>query len=335
MSNPVFLVLAGSAVLLAMAFMVVPLLRGRLYAGVFALLVGVPLATLALYQLLGTPEGIGPQTSETGEIRAAVTELAGRAMAEPDDAERWARLGMAYKRLEEFDSAEHAFRRALYIDDSSDFLRVELAETLLYASGQPELSEQARELLLRAAESGTNQKALWLLGLDAFQRGEYAAAEARFEELLGVLPPDGNVTSTVERYLSRARAGGGPVAEDAAPEGGEGPSLTVNATIDDDLAGRLSGSETVFLVVRDAEGRGPPLAVRRLQAADLPARVSIDDSDAMMAGNGLSGADSVEVVARVSFSGDASPAEGDFEGRSGILAVEQAVQAEVHIDRVL
>lgn len=320
--------------LVAMAFVVVPLMRSRLYTAALALFVGVPLATFALYLLIGTPAGIAPQTSETGEIRAAVTELAGRAMAEPDNAERWARLGMAYKRLEEFNSAEHAFRRALYIDDSSDFLRVELAETLLYASGQPELPEEAREMLLRAAESGDNQKAVWLLGLDAFQRAEYTAAEARFEQLLGLLPSDGNVTSTVEQYLARARAGGGPVAESADPATADGPELTVNATIDEDLAGRLSGSETVFLIVRNAERRGPPLAVRRLQAADLPAQLSIDDSDAMMAGNGLAGADSVVVVARVSFSGDASPAEGDFEGESGILSVQQTMEAEVHIDQV-
>lgn len=334
MSNPVFLFLAGGAVLVALAFVVIPLLRSRLYAGALALFLGLPLATLALYQLVGTPDGASPPDSETAEIRAAVTELAGRAMAEPDDAERWARLAMAYKRLEEFSSAEHAFRRALYIDDSSDFLRVELAETLLYASGRPELPDRAREMLLRAAESGENQKALWLLGLDAFQREEYAAAEARFEQLLGLLPADGNVTSTVEQYLARARAGGRPGVEDPAPADGDGPRLSVSATIDESLAGRLSGEETVFVIVRDAAGRGPPLAVKRLQASALPASVRIDDGDAMMADGGLSRAESVNVVARVSFSGDASPAEGDFEGESGILPVEQAMEAEVHIDQV-
>jgi len=56
----------------------------------------------------------------------------------------------------------------------------------------------------------------------------------------------------------------------------------------------------------------------------------------MMAGSGLSSADAVVVVARVSFSGDATAAAGDFEGRSDILTVEESdIQAEVTIDQVL
>jgi len=338
LSNPAFLFAAALAVLLALAFVVAPLLGSRSRATLATLIVVVPASTLAIYLLVGTPSGIEPDTGETGEVRAAVTDLARRAMAEPDNPEHWARLGLAYKSLEEFASAEHAFRRALYINPDVAFLQAELGETLLYSSGERRLPDEARRLLEPAAESG-NQKALWLLGLSAFQGEDYPAAAERFERLLAVLPPDSGVRETVRRYLANARVGGPSALPSAAEreqptETGGGPTLALSVSIEDQLAQRLDGDETVFIAVRRPSG-GPPLAVRRLRAEELPAELSIDDRDAMMAGSGLSSAESILVVARVSFSGDATPAEGDFEGQTDILRVDNGtIRSEVVIDQV-
>ena len=333
MTHPVFLLLTAAAVLVALAFVVVPLVGSRhrnLLAGLIVLL---PASTLALYALIGTPGGVDPDTGQTGEIRTAVTDLARRAMAEPDNAENWARLGLAYKSLEEFASAEHAFRRALYIDDGAPFLKAELGETLLYASGERQLPAEARRLLEEAAD-GQNQKALWLLGLDAFQRERFERAESRFEALLAVLPPQSEIRGTVNRYLAAARAGEPALPRDAAPDESAGPRLAVRISIADALAEELDGSETVFLAVRRSEG-GPPLAVRRLSVADLPTELRISDADAMIQGAALSSAESIVVVARVAFTGEATPSEGDFEGRSESLPVEPDMTAEVQIDQIL
>jgi cytochrome c-type biogenesis protein CcmH len=335
LSNPLFLFAATAAVLVALAFALLPLVGSRHRIAVGTMVVGIPALTLVVYILVGTPAGIDPDTGETGQIRQAVTDLARRAMREPGNAEHWARLGLAYKSLEEFDSAEHAFRRALYIDNDTSFLQAELGETLLYASGERSLPEEARALLERAAAGGS-QKALWLLGLDAYQREDYAAAIGRFERLLGLLPPDSSVRGTVRQYLQTARAGGrGGQAPAPDSDSAGGPSLALSVSISDELASRLTGEETVFVAVRRAAG-GPPLAVRRLRAAELPTTLTIDDADAMMAGSGLSSADRVVIVARVSFSGDAAPAPGDFEGRSDVLPVEEEMtRAEISIDQVL
>lgn len=331
MSNSVFLFLATASVLLALAFVVRPLLGGQLRGALLTLIVLVPAATVLLYLLIGTPEGIDPDTGQAGEVRSAVTDLARRAVAEPDNADHWARLGLAYKSLEEFSSAEHAFRRALYIDDGSDFLRVELAETLLYASGRPQLPEEARQMLLRTAAKGDNQKALWLLGLDAVQRQDHARAAALFEQLLALLPPDSSVHATVAQHLQAARGEVGLSGQMA----GSSPTIALSVSIDETLATGLSGDETVFVVVRAAEGGGPPLAVRRLAVADLPAQLEIDAGDAMMAGRGIALGEQVTIMARVSLSGDASAAEGDLEGRSAVLTIEDRTRAEVNIDEIL
>lgn len=334
MSNPFFLFSAAAALLLALAFVIVPLLGSRQRATLIGAVIFVPAAALAVYMIVGSPQAIDADTGQAGQIRGAVTELARQAMREPDNAEHWARLGLAYKSLEEFSSAEHAFRRALYIDSDVPFLKAELAETLLYASGKRQLPDEARRLFVESADSG-NQKALWFLGLDAFQREAYPAAAGYFERLLALLPEQSNVRNTVERYLATARAGGPgsqtqePVQRDA------GPSLSVLVAITDELAQELEGDETVFVAVRSAAG-GPPLAARRLQAGQFPLELAIDDDDAMMAGGGLSSAQTIVVVARVSFSGDAAPQPGDLEGRSDLLPVtKDNMNVKVTIDRIL
>src|SRR5690625_6461136 len=89
-------------------------------------------------------------------------------MREPNDSVHWTRLGLAYKSLQDFGAAEHALRRALYIEPQSGFLMAELGETLLYGSGQRQLPAEAQSLLEQAAAQDS-QKALWLLGLNARQ----------------------------------------------------------------------------------------------------------------------------------------------------------------------
>jgi cytochrome c-type biogenesis protein CcmH len=79
-----------------------------------------------------------------------------------------------------------------------------------------------------------------------------------------------------------------------------------------------------------------PLAVTRLEAAALPSVVTLSDAQAMVPGQGLGSVPEVELVARVSASGDVRGAPGDLEGRAGPVdprATERVVP--LLVDRVL
>ncbi len=91
---------------------------------------------------------------------------------------------------------------------------------------------------------------------------------------------------------------------------------------------------TVFVIARAAERPGPPVAVRRLVAGDLPARVELTDTDAMLPDRGLSVVAEIELVARVALSGSATAAAGDLESApwTGVRGDEPA---RLHIDRRL
>ena len=181
---------------------------------VLVLALVVPLATVLMYRHVGSPDGLTPGGTQVEEIRASMTELAHAIERNPHDVDNWVRLGMIYKDIQEFSSAEHAFRRALYeAGDEGSFIQVELAETLLFASRGGAMPSEARRLLARAISSDPeNQKALWLLGIGAFQAGDMANAVRYWQRLEGLLEP-GSVKNSVQAQLQRARQqmiAGGP-----------------------------------------------------------------------------------------------------------------------------
>lgn len=335
MSNPVFLAVAAFLVALALAFTLAPLLGRSRHTLMLALVALMSLGTAGLYALIGTPTALDGDGGEAAQIRTALAGLADRALSNPDEPAGWTRLGLAYKQLEEFSSAEHAFRRALFVDSDNDMVKVELAETLLYASGRRQLPEEARSLLTSSLGGEAAQKALWLLGLDTLQREDYTAAAAYLERLLALLPNGSSVHQTVAGYLEQARSRSGPSDNRRAPEPEASPSVDVDISVAEELAGRLSGDETVFVILRGAGEGAPPLAVRRLTSSELPGRVRLGGDHAMMPGRGLANAGEVTVIVRVSFSGNAAAAPGDLEGRSNKLVIEDGALADVHVDEVL
>lgn len=345
-----FFVLVAIAVLAAIAFATAPLVLGGegrskrlLIAGLVLL---VPVLTWLTYHHVGTPEAIDDDFGETGQIRAALIDLARDLERDPDNSDNWIRMGMAYKDMQEYSSAEHALRRALFIDGDNPFIQVELAETLLYASGEPQLPSDGRALLERAvASQPNNQKGLWLLGLDAFQSGRHDEAIEWFERLVAVLPA-GDVRQTVQQHLDQARASANgtgrpgqmhpqPQPSPDREQAATAMSMNVSVRLDETLTERVSGDEVVYVIIRGGDNGGPPLAVRRLSAADLPTSIVIDDSDAMLEGRGLSEAGTIRVVARVSHSGQARAAEGDLEGSSEPFEIADGMDIDVEIDRVL
>ena len=62
-----------------------------------------------------------------------------------------------------------------------------------------------------------------------------------------------------------------------------------------------------------------PLAAQKLTAADLPATVTLSDSQALMADQNLSSVDQVKLIARLSTTGSDTPQAGDWETVSEVI----------------
>ena len=61
-------------------------------------------------------------------------------------------------------------------------------------------------------------------------------------------------------------------------------------------------------------GRGPPLAAKRLTSAALGTQMHLSAADSMVPGRALADGQHVSITARVSFSGQPTPATGDLYG---------------------
>ncbi len=328
---------------------------------VLLLLVLIPLSTIGLYQLVGAPEGLEQEASISTEFRQALGELTQRVQRQPRDIEAWMQIGAIQKQLQQYSAAEGAWRRVLYFDPDEPIALTELAETLLFASGQRSLGPESRALLEQAvAIQPDNQKALFLLGIDAFQSGDYNRALARWTALESLLP-EGEARAQIRQQMARAEQAAGqsntalaelhsgisaspiaptdtnPSAE--ADQDGEAPSVVVGINVADSLLEQLNGSETLFVFARAIGGPPAPLAVQRMpiEAGQgfWPVDLTLTDADSMAPGLNLSAFEEIEVVARISTSGNAIAQPGDLEGISQPTRSAPAQVVDVLINRIV
>lgn len=88
--------------------------------------------------------------------------------------------------------------------------------------------------------------------------------------------------------------------------------ISGTVSIESRLASRVDQGATLFIYAKAAGSPGPPLAVMRLSAGNWPVSFRLDDSMAMLPSRRLSQFQKVIVEARISRSGQATPATGDL-----------------------
>jgi len=336
--------------------------RSMVAASALALMLLAP--SLTLYLLTGMPQAASPEfrsASEPQSLEELISALKDRLRKDPTDAQGWQLLGRTELSRGEPGAAREAFERALPLAPKDAQLKADLADAIAQQQGN-RLDGQPIALLREAlAHDPKNPKALALNGAFEVSQGNTSAAIGYWETLLGVLPPDSPQAAQISGYVADLKAGrrpgGEPVAAPSAsvqpptqPPGaaaapvpaGVAAAEAVSGTVvlDPTLEGRLNPAATLFVVARalDDQGQpsGPPLAVLRARAADLPLRFTLDDSRSMSPAAKLSGVAPgarVNVVARVSATGEATVRPGDLQGGSGPVAVG-AANLTVRIDKV-
>jgi cytochrome c-type biogenesis protein CcmH len=110
-------------------------------------------------------------------------------------------------------------------------------------------------------------------------------------------------------------------------------ALTVTVTLDPKLAGDVHPGDTLFVFARAIDGPRMPLAVARIKASALPASVTLTDAMAMTPQLKLSNYSEVQVLARISKSGNALPQSGDFESKAAKVATSSRKPVALTIDR--
>jgi cytochrome c-type biogenesis protein CcmH len=295
-----------------------------------------------------TEDGVAPPHNETDneqQFAAAVAQLAEKLKKQPDNPEGWAMLARSYSRLGRHAEAVPAYEKAVAQRGDDARLLADYADTLAVQNNRS-LAGAPMKLVERALRIDPNSpKALALAGTDAFERKDYPAAVRYWEKLAQGMPADSGLMPELQNSIAQARELGGmskavtpfaaaapaapaaPVPVAAAP-GASG--LQGSVRLSSAMAKLASPTDTVFIFARAAEGPRMPLAILRMQVKDLPLKFTLDDSSAMSPATRLSLHPRVVVSARVSKSGQATPAPGDLIGQSAPVAnTAQGVDIEI------
>jgi len=169
-------------------------------------------------------------------------------------------------------------------------------------------------------------KALWLNASLAHEESRDADALATWRVLSQVLPADAADQKIIAANIAEATPLANAEAAAASPAAPARVSGTVDLAVQ--LAGRAPHNAILFVYAKQPDG-GPPLAVLRTRPDRWPVQFVLDDSLAMVPGRNLSGARSVDIEARLSVSGNATPQRGDLAGT--VAGVDPRAGRAVHI----
>ena len=109
-------------------------------------------------------------------------------------------------------------------------------------------------------------------------------------------------------------------------------AISIDISVSAAAAKAVDPSATVYIIARDPAQPSPPLAVTRRQAAGLPAVVRISDADAMVPGRVPSAYEDIEIIVRVSGSGQPIAQAGDWFGQ-GLIRTAEGDKIAIVIDR--
>lgn len=337
-----------------------PASQRRNTAAAVLVLVAVPLGTIWLYQSLGAGSiAFGPLSGTSNpaiassgdaanpESVASVDELmAGleaRLAENPEDQQGWELLGRSHLELGQFVEAANAYQRLYELTGDEPSVMVMYAEALA-RSRDGALQGEPTTLVNKAlALEPNNQRGLWLGGLIAIQDGDGPQTLRQWRHLLTLLPPDSSVAQGLSDQIREVEARFGladavppaAAAQQAPAASGDAPSVTVVVELAPDLNDRVGENDTLFVYARAVNGPRMPLAMARHVAGELPLQVRLDDTMSMMPNMTLSRFPTVEIVARVSKSGTATPQSGDLIGTSPPLEVSPQSQIAVQISQVV
>ena len=332
---PLFAAIATALTLVVLGLVLRPLWRvPATRVSALGLVAGLALATYALYRMVGTPAALDPAARTAPEtLQGAITQLEARLQQDPGQVDGWRLLGRAYASADDADKSRDAYARAAALSPDEPDVLVEAAEARALATPEHRFDPQAVALLQHAlALQPQHQRARWFLGIAQRQAGDAAAAAATWQPLLDLVDAKAAAPLRQQVELARKDAGLPPLPPTSAPVA-TAPALQVRVSLDPSLAARLRlrGDATVFVIARMPGGPPMPVAAEKHAASELPFIASLDDDDSPMPTQKLSGLHEVELIARLSESGDATPQAGDLQS----LPVRVQLPATGPIDLVI
>ena len=331
-----FTVMAVAAVI----FGTYPLLRQqkKAWGVISATAIVIVAVAVGMYNWLGSPQTQSAVAATS--LEEMVEGLAERLKDAPDNLEGWEMLARSYVELQRMPEAAQAYEHVIKLENGTNSYTLADFGEVLWAMDRDQITGRAGAMFDSAlAIDPNNTKALFYGGLASANRGDSETAIARWENFLALTSSD-NVPSNILDFVRRsiAELKGVPLEPEQAAEVASVPSgdatgtyIVANLSVSADAAKAATANAIVWLIARDADNPGPPVAAIRRSAAELPMSLTISDQDAMMEGRNLSALGRIELIARISSSGQPGAVPGDWFGTT-IVVPGHGTQATIEIN---
>ena len=310
---------------------------------IIAVVLLVPLLSILLYMKLGNlpfttsldPKKVAAELNKRPEvpkkadgspdIDAMVAGLQKKMEENPDNAKGWFMLGRSYMVLKRYPESARAFEKSLKLKPDSAQIMLSLADALAMEN-QGQIAGRPVELINQALKlEPDNLTALWLGGMAASQQGKYAVAVERWQKLIPLLK-DQTESSEVRSLIAEAMKKLRP--EDKArlasinahlekstnqnTSDKNTAAVTLSISLADEMRSKVKPTDIVFIYAKAMSGPPMPLAALKKQVKDLPLKVTLDDSMAMIPAMKISSHKILKVGARISKSGQPVAQAGDI-----------------------
>ena len=257
--------------------------------------------------------------------QALISEIQKRLKETPENGQLWSLLANSSLAAGDFDQAVKAYIELDKIYPQTPTVLAELAQVIFLRSGNV-VTPEVKKYAARALEVDPQQPtALGLVGIESYQSGKYEEAISHWELALKRLDPRSQASEALSQGVAQAK-----IALNATRTGKESQddefSLKVRVTLGDGVVD-LSGEEAVFVYARTWQGSKAPLGIKRLKASELPTTVLLDKGSAMIAGRDITSVPQLEVLARISESGNPVPQAGDWMASFGPVILTRPQQS--------
>lgn len=246
-----------------------------------------------------------------------------------DDMEGWYRLASMQMELGEYDKAQRSFEHVLTLlrsgsrnaEDESAILS-SLGQTL-WAQGQDTAALARFEQALQF--HAQNTMALGFAGRLTYESGAYEESVRYWTRLKQLANPEAD-TRLIDEFIQRAQL----ELEAQGIEFDVDSLAIIRAQVRLPIAWEGLPEEAVLFVYARAPGERMPIVVKRMPVLEREVLVPLTDADAMGPTGQLSDYSEVEVLARVSFSGNAEASAGDWV--SPVVAVDMTEESDHNVE---
>lgn len=307
-----------------------------------ALMIALPVLAAALYLHLSNWDwkSTSAQLAQAAEIDRSVSELEAKLRSNPNDVDGWMLLGRSYVAMGQPAKAVTPFQHAFDLTKGQDVNAMIALGEALALTDESSLQGRAGDLFTTALEKAPNHpKALWYGSISALMRGDLRLGRDRLQLLMAQNPPQ-QLRAVLERQIQdiNEQLGEGKGSASASVSDSASStqrSIRVSVTIAPTVQKQLSSPVPLFVLARDPNAGGPPLAVQRHSSTEAPLTLELSERDAMIPTRTIASVPKVEVVARLSRSGSPQAQSGDFFGSATYEFTNGAGTLNIIVDQVV